>query len=162
MVKGSTTSVGTRSVARGVAAAMLSLALTACAGDDGETEVLSQAAENTSTSEATTSTAPTSSTAAPSSTTTAEEAQAADGEAHEGSRVPCQHFRTIVDGTAAGHLTDAQAKQRARQMNSNTSEATPAVRDAAADVMTALNSDDADAYITAAKELGDACAAAGH
>lgn len=134
-----------------------------CGSGDSDARVLSETSENTAADESTTSTlAVPEQTTAPTATPSTEGGSTTTAAADAASRPACQQYRSILDGTATGSLTDAQAVQRARRLLDNAASATAEVQQGAEALVAALDDGDAADFASASASLSTACAAAGH
>lgn len=77
------------------------------------------------------------------------------------SSLACDHFRNIAADVSAGVLTDAELRDKLKEVYDNASIATPEVREAAREMLAALTAGDVDAFSVAISDMDAACTAAG-
>lgn len=81
--------------------------------------------------------------------------------ARENSSLACDHFRNIAGDASSGILTDAELREKLKEVDDNASIATVRVRNAARRMLAGATSGSSD-FEAAIREMGAACAAAGH
>jgi hypothetical protein len=83
-----------------------------------------------------------------------------DGDAS--SRLACSHFFNVASDASAGVLTDAELREKLKEVNNDAKVSDVAgVRNAARAMLAAATSGDGDAFTTAVTAMGNACRAAG-
>lgn len=83
----------------------------------------------------------------------------ADDGTHDDSGLACRHFRNIAGDAAEGILTDAELREKLKEVDDNASIATPEVAAAARDMLAAATS--GSGLGDAVTAMGEACADAG-
>jgi len=82
--------------------------------------------------------------------------------AQRSSRLSCNHFRNVMRDIGNGVLTPGEVREKLKEVESDALIATPEVQVAATDMLRASTQDDGEAFLGAAQQMSEACAAAGH
>lgn len=83
-------------------------------------------------------------------------------DADDDSSLACDHFRNVSADAADGLLTDAELRDKLKEVHSNASIATASVRNAARDMLAAATSGSTGSFGRAISRMDSACSAAGH
>lgn len=77
------------------------------------------------------------------------------------SSLACDHFRNVARDIADGVLTDAEAREKLKEVHENAIIATPAVRSAARGMLAAMTAGDYEALAEEVANMDQACTDAG-
>lgn len=82
-----------------------------------------------------------------------------DGSApqYAGGKSACTHFRNVVSDGAAGLLTDAELREKLKEVNSSASSAELSIRRAGTNMLSAVTRGDTDGYVAAGTQMLAAC-----
>ena len=99
-------------------------------------------------------------TARPASSPAAQSSSSNEGDAS--SRLACSHFFNVANDASAGILTEAELREKLKEVNNDAQVSdVSGVRNAAREMLSAATSGDADAFTEAVTDMGDACRSAG-
>jgi major membrane immunogen (membrane-anchored lipoprotein) len=78
------------------------------------------------------------------------------------SGLACNHFRNVAGDIADGVLTDAEAREKLKEIDDNAVIATPRIQSAARGMLAAMTAGDIAKLTREARRMDRACSAAGH
>lgn len=82
-------------------------------------------------------------------------------DAQDSSSLACDHFRNIASDVSQGLMTDAEMREKLKEVHDNSSIGTPKVQRAATAMLAAATSGDYGQLGNAVTRMGNACTAAG-
>jgi hypothetical protein len=84
------------------------------------------------------------------------------GGSDDDSSLACDHFRNVASDAAEGLYTEAELREKLKEVEGNAIIATPAVQRAATDMLSAITQGQSQRFERAIGDMSAACSAAGH
>lgn len=84
------------------------------------------------------------------------------GDEVDQSSLACDHFRNVSGDASQGLLTDAEMREKMKEVHSNAAIATPEIRAASTKMLSAITSGELGRFTKAIGKMDSACTAAGH